>query len=191
MKSTNIKYTEHQLILGFIANDQRCIEHIYSENFKSVKQYILKNSGKEDDAKDIYQEAIVAAWLNLKEGKFEMQTGKSIGGYIYQIAKYKWLDKIRSKEHRTTLRLVHDNQAQSDEVDEYGKEQDQEIQYLKELYSRLNEKCKAILNRFYYEKKSLAEIGEDLNYDAATVKTLKYRCMKKLRDLHLKKQLKK
>lgn len=187
MKSSNINYTEHELILGFIENDRRCIEHIYSENFKTVEQYILKNSGKEDDAKDIYQEAIVAAWLNLKEGRFEVQTGKSLGGYIYQIAKYKWLDKLRSKEYRTTLRLVHDNQTQSEEFEEYGKEEEQEIQYLKELYSQLNEKCKAILNRFYYEKKSLAEIGQDLNYDSATVKTLKYRCMKKLRDLHLKK----
>lgn len=184
MKRINIEYTEHELYLGFIENDERCIEHIYSENFKSVEQFILKNSGKTEDAKDIYQEAIIATWLNIKQGKFKVQNDKSIGGYIFQIAKYKWLDKLRSKEYRTTIRLLHDNRAEPEADADYGEAEERKLLYLKELYSHLNEKCKAILNRFYFEKKSLEEIGADLNYEAATVKTLKYRCMQKLRSLH-------
>lgn len=162
------------------------MEQIYAQNYTSVERYILNNSGKEADAKDIYQEAIVAAWLNAKEGKFEVQDGKTIGGYIFQIAKFKWLDKLKSKSHRSTVRLAHENQP--DEIDEadYSEEQEQRIQYLQTLYQKLDEKCKAILNRFYYEKKSLEEIGTELDYDSGTVKTLKYRCMKKLKSVHQK-----
>lgn len=177
---------EEELIQGFILNDTRCMEHIYAQNYASVERYIITNSGKEADAKDIYQEAIVAAWLNAKEGKFQAQDGKTIGGYIFQIAKFKWLDKLKSKSHRDTVRLAHENQ--SDQIDEadYHDEHEQRIQYLQTLYQKLDEKCKAILNRFYYEKKSLEEIGAELDYDAGTVKTLKYRCMNKLKSVHQK-----
>ena len=162
------------------------MEQIYAQNYTSVERYILNNSGKEADAKDIYQEAIVAAWLNAKEGKFEVQGGKTIGGYIFQIAKFKWLDKLKSKSYRSTVRLAHENQP--DEIDEadYHEEQEQRVQYLQTLYQKLDEKCKAILNRFYYEKKSLEEIGAELDYDSGTVKTLKYRCMNKLKSVHQK-----
>lgn len=162
------------------------MEQIYTQNYESVERYILQNSGKEADAKDIYQEAIVAAWLNVKEKKFEIRDGKTIGGYIFQIAKFKWLDKLKSKAHRSTVRLVHENQPENTGDPDYGDEEESKIQYLKRLYANLDDKCKAILNRFYYEKKSLEEIGSDLDYDAGTVKTLKYRCMKKLKSLHQK-----
>src|SRR5690606_13755730 len=100
------------------------MEQIYAQNYKSVEMYILQNSGKAADAKDIYQEAIVAAWVNVKEGKFELQSGKTIGGYIFQIAKFKWLDKLKSKAHRSTVRLVHENQPEQTADNDYNEEED-------------------------------------------------------------------
>ncbi|NEN24459.1 sigma-70 family RNA polymerase sigma factor [Cryomorpha ignava] len=180
----NFKVPDHELTEGFIQNDRKCMEQIYAQNYKSVEMYILQNSGKEADAKDIYQEAIVAAWINVKEGKFELQGGKTIGGYIFQIAKFKWLDKLKSKAHKATVRLVHENQPEETADNDYNEEEDSRMQYLTELYKNLDEKCKAILNRFYYQKMSLEEIGSELDHDPGTVKTLKYRCMKKLRSFH-------
>lgn len=186
MKQTKVtfKVQDQELTEGFIQNDRQCMEQIYAQNYKSVEMYILQNGGKEADAKDIYQEAIVAAWINVKEGKFELQGGKTIGGYIFQIAKFKWLDKLKSKTHRSTIRLVHDNQPDEPVENDYNEEQENRMQHLTELYKNLDEKCKAILNRFYYQKMSLEEIGSELDYDAGTVKTLKYRCMKKLKSFY-------
>jgi len=181
----NFKVQDQELTDGFIQNDRKCMEQIYAQNYKSVEMYILQNSGKTADAKDIYQEAIVAAWINVKEGKFEPQGGKTIGGYIFQIAKFKWLDKLKSKTHRSTVRLVHENQPEQT-ADDYNEEEESRMQYLTELYKNLDDKCKAILNRFYYQKMSLEEIGSELDYDSGTVKTLKYRCMKKLKSFHSK-----
>lgn len=184
MKNHHPEIEDHELIAGFVRNDSRCVARIYQENYNSVLQYVLKNNGREADAKDIYQEAVVATWLNIKEGKYEVKTGKSIGGYIFQIARFKWLDKLKSKEYKSKVRLVHSNYTHDDEPVEYIEEDERRMQHLQTLYKKLNDKCKAILTRYYYQKKSLTEIGDELKYDAGTVKTLKYRCMKKLRDLH-------
>ncbi len=175
-----------EIIRRFAANDRQTLETIYKENYPAVVHYVVKNNGEETDAKDIFQDAVLAAWLNVKEGKFDINNGSaSLGGYIYQIAKFKWLDKLKSKKHRSTIRLVVDerNDDTDAEVDELDI-QEKRLKGLSEMYQNLGDKCKAILTRFYYDKKSLAEIGKDLNYDAATLRTLKYRCMNKLRQMY-------
>ena len=47
-------------------NDRDTLEKIYQENFHKVLSYILKNSGTPQQAKDIYQEAFIAMWRNIK-----------------------------------------------------------------------------------------------------------------------------
>lgn len=154
--------------------------------YKIVARYIFKNSGDENDAKDIFQEAMIAAWLNIKEEKFKPKTADSLGGYIFQIAKFKWLDKLKSKPHRMTNRIENDGHIESLHQDIDGNDiQDERISKLNTLYGKLDDKCKRILDRYYYQKMSLEEIGNDLAHDSGTIKTLKYRCMKKLRAVYL------
>lgn len=183
MKALNNE--ELDLVEGFRQNDRRSLNKIYSMHYSSVEHYIFSNNGSEADAKDIFQEAILAAWLNVKEGKFTPQNSDSLGGYIFQISKFKWLDKLKSKAHRSTLRIEREETIDdgNEEINEKVV-QEERINYLKSLYSKLDDKCKSILNSFYYEKKSLEEIGEELSYDAGSLKTMKYRCMKKLKAAH-------
>ena len=170
-----------KVTLRFLEHDRATLKEIYSKNYPSVEAYIIKNSGSSDDAKDIFQEAITAAWLNAKEGKFTPQDESSLGGYIYRIAKFKWLDRIKSKSFKSTMRLAEDYDP-ADEIEE--DESEEKLNQLRNIYSQLGEKCRIILNRFYYAKMSLDEIGNELGFEAATVKTQKYRCMKKLRELN-------
>lgn len=177
--------TQNGLITGFKANNRQCLEKIYTMHYSNVERYILKNSGAQEDAKDIFQESMIAAWLNIREDKFLPKSEDSLGGYIFQIAKYKWLDKLKSKAHKQTVRLVKDEAAEAPKEFEDIDPQENRTQYLKSLYGKLDKKCRSILDRFYYQKLSLEEIGMELSYDSGTVKTMKYRCMKKLRVVHL------
>lgn len=166
---------------SFIEHDRATLKEIYAKNYPSVEAYILQNSGSSDDAKDTFQEAITAAWLNAREGRFTPQDESSLGGYIYRIAKYKWLDRLKSKPYKSTTRLAEDYDPPAEIELEVN---DDNLNQLRRIYAKLGDKCKNILNRFYYAKMSLDEIGSELGYDAATVKTQKYRCMKKLRNFN-------
>lgn len=157
---------------------------VYKLNFPAVSHYILQNNGEEQDAKDIYQEAVLALWQNIQSGKIVAEANTNIGGYLFQVAKHKWLDKLKSKQHRSTLRIVRDEAIETaDTSTEEHEVQEEKLQQLRVLFAQLGDTCKAILNKFYYEKKSLEEIGDDLNYDAATLRTKKYRCMMQLRKM--------
>lgn len=178
----------NQIIEQFISNENHALENIYRHNFKIVRSYILKNNGTEADAKDIFQDALIAAWLNMKEGKFTLKNEFSLNSYIYKISKYKWLDKLKSKEMKTTQRIGGVEYEDSDDsMLDFDDAQDK-VNYLNSLYNRLDDKCKEVLKLFYYQKKNLKDISSILNYDPGSIRTIKYRCMQKLRKMHVNSQ---
>lgn len=178
-------FTNEELVTGIANNNNQVLDYLYHNNFHAVKLFVLKNSGDVADAHDIFQDAIVATWLNIRDGKFQALNGTPLGGYLYQVARNKWLDKVRSKQFRSTVRIV-DEEVEYDLVTNTDHEEfrSERAQYLQSLYNQLGNKCKSILKGFYFNKKSLKEIGEELSYDAETLRTMKYRCMMKLRKLH-------
>jgi RNA polymerase sigma factor (sigma-70 family) len=178
-------FTGEEIVNGIAENNEHILQQIYLQNYTAVKNFVITNSGDETDAQDVFQDAIIAIWLNVKEGKFKLLNGATIDGYLFQVARNKWLDKVRSAPFKKTMRLVNDEFDVSNHEEALNAEnKDNRIAYMQSLYANLGEKCKAILNRFYFEKKSLAEIGDELNYDAETLRTTKYRCMMKLRKMH-------
>lgn len=179
------EYHASEVIEAFKSNDNHVLAAVYKAHFPNVRHFIVQNSGEEDDAKDIYQEAVLALWNNIKLGKLDNDSNTNIGGYIFQVARHKWLDKLKSKQHKSTMRLVRDEQP--DQVDtglDDSAQREAQIERLLNLMAKLGDTCKSILRKFYYEKMSLEEIGGDLNYDAATLRTKKYRCMMQLRKMH-------
>lgn len=176
--------TNEELVSAIAENKNEALEYLYKHSFPTVRQFIIKNNGSETDAHDIFQEAIVATWMNIREQKYHFQNGSSIEGYLFQIARNKWLDRLRSKSFQSTLRLSDEELARQEPiVDEDDQSQDN-LAYLQSLYQRIGDQCKRILKAFYYQKKSLKEISAEMDYDAETLRTMKYRCMMKLRKMH-------
>lgn len=164
-------------------DDQRALQGVYVQSYPVVRGYVLKNNGSEAEAKDLFQEAMVTAWANERKGTFEAKDEKAIGAYVFTIAKRKWLDKLRSKTYRSTLRIV--KEEVEDTLVEDSPADTDELDYLQQLYQQLDEKCQVMLKKFYFQKMSMREIADDLSVGEESVRTMKYRCVMKLRKMHL------
>jgi len=187
-KTILLETQSDQIIEQFIRNDEKVLEQTYAHNYKLVRSYVMKNNGSESDAKDVFQEAMLVAWLNLKEGKFVVKNEFSLSAYIYKISKYKWLDKLKSKRVKSTQRIGEMEYEDVEGELNHVAETEEKLKYLTKLYNRLDVKCKTVLNQFYYQKRNLEEIADDLNYDLGSIRTIKYRCMQKLRKMHAETQ---
>jgi len=184
--------TSNQLdtIIAIKANDDRVLKSLYTANYHKVEILVLKNNGTIAHAKDIYQEAFLAVWNNIKLDKFVPKTESSLHGYLYTIAKNKWMDYLRSSTYKKTIisDQINDFNA-SEENDEATNDdilKEQRLLGVMQAFKDLGEPCKSLLQQFYYEKKSMKAIADHLQLDAASVKNKKYRCMQKLRELALK-----
>ncbi|WP_353779279.1 sigma-70 family RNA polymerase sigma factor [Winogradskyella sp. 3972H.M.0a.05] len=170
------------LILDGKVSRNKALRHIYSGNKNKVYAYILSNSGNEDDAKDVYQESIIAFYENVRDQKFKGQS--AIGTYIYSIARFKWLNKLKSK----AVSEKHHEQLETGE--EFSKtplasliEEEYRAQIM-EVLGALGESCKQLLIDTIYYDKSMKDIVEERDFTNEQVaRNKKYKCMKKLKNL--------
>lgn len=160
-------------------NDPMIVRSLYARHFPVIRQFVRKNNGTLRDAQDVFQEAMTILWLNVKEDRVKPDAQGDVGGYLYRVAKNKWLDTVRSAAHKHMRVVVDEEQAPV--VVEGPDETEGRLQRLRSIYAALDERCRAVLDRFYYERQDMATIAASLGVEEESVRTMKYRCMMKLR----------
>ncbi len=68
----NINEQEKALLEGLAANESDAIETIYKENYMIIQSFIIKNNGYPEDARDIFQEAMIILFEKAKLNSFEL-----------------------------------------------------------------------------------------------------------------------
>lgn len=170
----------HEQLAAIKANDERILKALYLQNFPKIEALILSNNGTSDQAKDIYQEAFIALWRNIQLDKFHPESESAINGYLYQIARNKWMDQLRSAHHQKVVPMREErfSDLKDDTIS------DTERDYLDKIkinITKLGDNCKEVLTRFYYRKENMKTIAEAFGWTEASAKNNKYRCLEKLR----------
>jgi RNA polymerase sigma-70 factor (ECF subfamily) len=179
-----------QLMDAIKANDEHTLKLIYKDNFYKTQQYILNNSGSVDEAKDIFQEAFVTVWENIQDNKFVPQNTSALNGYLYTVAKNKWLNHLNSVRFKKTKSYdtnKHTIDTETVDVKNNTFEKEKDVNTVTNAFNRLGEACKKLLEAFYYENKSLRDIAKIFEITEASARNKKYRCTEQLRALVVKK----
>lgn len=144
--------------------------YIYRTYYPGARNFILRNSGTEAEAIDIFQDTLLIFNRNLRDGTFRGES--SIKTYLYGICKKLWLKEIQRKKRAQTISTdqLHDNA--------FDLEYLRNIERVGHLMSQLQEECKRILTEFYYNNRSIAELKDlfQMNSIQAT-KNKKWRCL--------------
>ena len=182
-KVIHITKEQLKLVEAIKNNETSALEKLYSENYRKAEVFILKNSGSVSEAKDVYQEAFLATYQNIKKEKYVPQNSTALQGYLYQIVKNKWLDVLRSSKFKKTTSIADDFQIAQTEEEHYDTTPDTNQQKLIEAFKILGQECKQLLEAFYFEKKSLRTLAAQFNIEEASARNKKYRCIQKLKEL--------
>lgn len=178
---------QEELVKAIQANDQRILKLVYQENYYKTEKYVLSNSGSIAQAKDNYQEAFISVWENVQDNKFVPKNETALNGYIYTVAKNKWLDYLKSARFKKTNSLDgYEYKIESEDgivVDNYEEESASKLEMVVANFNDIDDTCKKLLTVFYYDCKSLREIAAEFDITEATARNKKYRCLEKLRAL--------
>lgn len=182
MKET-IYEQELVLLKGLARNDKKSVEEIYKHNYNLIQALVINNSGTADDAKDIFQEAMVVLFEKARSGSFELNC--QIRTYLYSVAKRLWLKKLQ-QTNRFSTELGDDgmDQVTVEEDLEDHDEKDAEFRMMHQSLANLGEPCKGLLEAFYFRKKTMQEIAESFGYtNSENAKTQKYKCLVRLKKI--------
>ncbi|WP_273568024.1 RNA polymerase sigma factor [Maribacter halichondriae] len=187
---TNHKpFSQKELVAGVKTNNQQVLQCLYELVFPKVRSLVLKNNGDDAQAKDIFQEAFVSTWRNIKDGRLDDDENVNVEGYLFRIAKNKWMDHLRSANYKKTIShntsIQIENPSEDEIVENFEKEDQRKRMALRQALDRLGSECKTVLQLFYFERKSMDVISKELNIASASARNKKYRCMEKLRTLSL------
>ncbi len=61
-----INYTNEEILNGILRNDNVILQYIYKNFYYKVNLYVKKNSGDNEDANDVFQEAVIVIYRKLK-----------------------------------------------------------------------------------------------------------------------------
>ena len=59
------KYNVEEILEGIRRNDIKILQYVYRTFYSYIKYFIISNSGNDDDARDIFQEALVVVYGSL------------------------------------------------------------------------------------------------------------------------------
>lgn len=188
------KHPEEQRLLveKIRQNNEATLKKLYQTNYPKIENYILKNNGSVEQAKDVYQDAFLKLWISIKKNGFTSQNETAINGYLYTIAKNKWIDSRRANlTSRTAVLKDLQNVASNEDIEDitlYEIEKDTQLQLTMSSFNDLGDACKKVLSKFYFEKKTMQQLAKELQLTPASAKNKKYRCIQNLRELIKAKQ---
>ncbi|MCW5911266.1 MAG: sigma-70 family RNA polymerase sigma factor [Cyclobacteriaceae bacterium] len=154
--------------------DEKALELIYQKYYRMMTKMVITNSGTEEEARDVYQDALVVFWQKARSGNLVMTAKMST--YIYSICQNLWRKELDRKK-----RLAHEEKDTPQSMDMDSPEREKIIA---KCLEQLGETCRKVLMYYYFDDMSMQEIAEKLGFaNTDTAKTKKYKCKQKLDEL--------
>ncbi len=162
--------------------DKATLQKIYTDNRAAFINFAKGFHIEEYDSLDIYHDAILVLQENAIHGKID-DLKSSISTYLFAIGKYKIYHSFREK---AKLNITDDIEVVEKNFDfdvNFNEEKPTNQQILlKKGFKKIGDRCKEVLELFYYYGYNLDEITEILNYSGKNVlKSQKSRCIKQLK----------
>ncbi len=173
---------ELDLLDGLAHNDRKAIETIYKDNFGMIQSFILNNNGSADDARDIFQEAMILLYEKARGGNFELTS--KLKTYVYSVCRRLWLKRLQQLQRfGTPVESLEETVPVEEELEEQDR-RNEAFGVMEKAMSHIGEPCKSLLEAYYVHKKQMNEIAEGFGYtNADNAKNQKYKCLMRLKKL--------
>lgn len=153
---------------------------LYKRHYGLLENYVLQNSGNSEDAADVIQEVMLVFVQIITQGKFRGES--TIKSLLYNICKNLWISELRRRKSTFARHEKYEIESEKTELDiSESIARTENLKYIMKVFNQLGEKCKKVLQLFYYEELTMKEVREKLNYSSEQVlRNKKYKCLKSL-----------
>ena len=173
---------EQILLKGLAGNDKNSVEILYRENYASIQSFILNNNGSVDDARDIFQEAMIVLYEKSRLATFSLNC--QIKTYLYSICRRLWLKRLQQLgKFSTQVESLEEIIPVEEDIEDHEKKNNDFI-LMEHSMAKIGEPCKSLLDAYYIQKKHMQDIAGEFGYtNADNAKTQKYKCLVRLKKL--------
>jgi RNA polymerase sigma factor (sigma-70 family) len=173
-----MKFSEAELLDGLITRNEKVLREYYALYYPGIRRFIMSNNGNEEDARDLFQDALLVMFQKVRKEQFELTC--SLGTYLYSISRYLWLKELGKRK-----RIMHKSVELEDFIDadsDIGQlsEYNERMKVFRSFFEKLSSDCKKVLGLFT-EGRSIAEITLIMGYSSEQhTRNRRYRCKSSL-----------
>lgn len=177
-----MEYSDREILeLIRNGNDNPALSFLYKKVLPKVKHFIKGNNGDDDESYDIFQDAIMIFYKQVKLEKFKEE--HEIAGFIYSISRNLWINRVKKKSRTISYSGEMPVVEVSETVLEDLITEEREALIMKVL-GDLGDRCKELLLYSIFHKFSMKEICEKMGFSTENAaKTRNYKCKQRLIEL--------
>lgn len=168
-----MRLRDEQIIDGLRNRDNKTVQYIYDHYFRMCQYIVSSNNGSDEDAKDIFQEAIII--VIEKVSKFNFELTSQFQTFLFAIINNLWklqLLKRRNADQFLAMQ-AHFDSVHNELIENYDQQLSSSL--LWKCFNMLEKECKTILNLWWkgYPQKEIAEV---LSYKYGYLRRKKMNC---------------
>lgn len=156
MISNNKTYSDQEFLEGIRCRDSSTLSAVYEQFRPRITAHISTLNGSEQEAKDVFQEAVVAVFINVQKPEFQLSS--SFYTYLYAICHKLWLKKFREKDRHNGVSLDAREVLTLEDLHSEDLEYAERLQLMLEKFKVLGDGCRELLQLAIIEEKTPAEI---------------------------------
>ena len=169
-----------RVIDGILSGNQKIFNDLYEYEFSKVVNLIIRHSGNVENAKDIFQDAIIILIEKVYSNKLDLTC--SMKTYLYSICKYLWMDQVRQNKRVMQMIKLFDKEYITNDISIYFHSTPGIFENVNSEINKLGDPCQQLLECYYYKQMSWEEIAIKLGYaSAASARNQKYKCLERIR----------
>lgn len=166
------------LIEQLRAENEYAFRLLYKFYFSSIKSHILRNTGNQQDAEDIFQEAVTVLLQQIRKSDFQLEV--SLKTYLFAIAKNLWLKSLRQQKAYKAVCQMPDLPEQSiiPEIQPMLTQEEKLMGWL----LKISDNCQYMLRSLYFYQLSMESLMHKMGWkNRHTADNLKYKCLQQIR----------
>lgn len=172
------KYNDQEIIIGLKSGESFAVNYLAKEYLPMIRYFISKNNGSEEDAKDIFQDALFILIDKISSNDFNLQV--TLSTYLFAICKNLWLMVLdrqkaaKNYEKRRSLDFLENDFSERGDTAFYER-------IFRQCFDTMDDVSQKIL-KMYWMEITPTEIAEKLGYSYGYVRKKKSECMKELKN---------
>ena len=151
--------------------DESALDYLYSKHFRMMAKMVMKNSGTEEEARDIFQDALIVFWKKVIAK--ELVLTSKISTYLYSICQNLWRKELEKKKRYSS--------EEKDIAETPNVDRKEQVEIVNRVISNLGDTCKKVLMYYYFDGLSMQDIADKMGFaNSDTAKTKKYKCKQEI-----------
>lgn len=173
--------TDQEILVCIRRGDfEKSVKELY-KHLPMIEGALKKYGASETVIPEIFNDSLVLLLEKSQEPNFQLTSKFST--YLTGICLNNWRNESRKLSTRKKVELDAEL-TQTYAFVEYDSDKEEKLRLLDKVLEKIQDRCKKLLQLFYFENKRMAEIAETLGFSSEkSAKTQKYKCMEKAHQL--------